>query len=150
MKLKGIAIIMIVLIVAFAEAAYAADAVLYEYDGSFDDATFDTKDAIIGQGLNIDYVSHVGDMLARTKEDVGGEKDIFAHAEMYVFCSAAVSRRVMEADPLNVAHCPYNVFVIQMAGEGGKVYVGHRRYPAGPMQAVEDLLASISKEATGN
>ena len=32
----------------FLAPAYADQAVLYEYDGTFEDATFDTKDAIIG------------------------------------------------------------------------------------------------------
>ncbi len=149
MTFKGLALMASAVVVAFMGTARADDAVLYEYDGSFDDATFETTEAIIGQGLKIDYVSHVGDMLARTKADVGGEKDIFANAEIYVFCSATISRRVMEADPLNVVHCPYNVFVIQMAGDNGKTYVGHRNYPDGPMQEVEDLLIKIAKEATG-
>ncbi len=97
--------------------AHADNAILYEFDGSFEDATFLTKEAIIGQGLTIDYVSHVGEMLARTKNDVGGSKDIFQNAEAYLFCSASISRRVMEKDPMNVAHCPYSVFVIQIPGD---------------------------------
>lgn len=129
--------------------AQADDAILYEFDGSFDDATFLTKEAIIGQGLTIDYVSYVGDMLARTKDDVGGSKDLFQNAEAYLFCSASISRRVMEDDPMNVAHCPYSVFVIQMTGDDGKVFIGHRDLPDGAMQEVEDLLRKIAEEATG-
>ncbi len=145
---KVITLLAGVCVFAFLGTAQAEEAVLYEYNGTFEDAKFGTTEAIIGQGLVIDYVSHVGDMLARTKADVGGTKDIFAAAEIYVFCSAAVSRRVMEADPMTVVHCPYNVFVIQMPGDDGKVYVGHRKYPEGPMQEVEDLLRKIAEEAT--
>ncbi|MEQ8666751.1 MAG: DUF302 domain-containing protein [Rhodospirillales bacterium] len=137
------------LALAVAGDADAGEAVLYPYEGAFEDATFETREAILGQGLTIDYVSHVGEMLARTKEDVGGTTDIFANAEIYVFCSAVVSRRVMEADPMNVAHCPYNMFVIQMPGDDGAVYVGHRDLPDGSMQEVEDLLRAIALEATG-
>ena len=128
------------MVVASVVNASANEAVLYAYDGSFEDATFETTEAIIAQGLNIEYVSHVGEMLARTKDDVGGSEDIFAHAEIYVFCSAAISRQVMEADPMNIAHCPYSVFVIQMADENADVFVGHRDLPDGTMDEVEDLI----------
>jgi hypothetical protein len=52
-------------------------------------------------------------------------------------CSAAISRRVMEADPMNIVHCPYSIFVAEMDGE---VMIGHRAYPDGPMQEVEAML----------
>jgi len=148
MKLKLISTLIGMLLVLPGCAA-AGDAVLYEYDGSFDDATFETREAIIAQGLTIEYVSHVGEMLARTKEDVGGTKDLFANGEIYVFCSASISRKAMEADLMNIAHCPYNVFVFETIGEDSKVYVGHRDLPDGSMQPVEDMLEAIAKEATG-
>ncbi len=129
--------------------AAADEVVLYEFEGSFEDAAFLAREAIVGQGLNVDYVSHVGDMLSRTKDDVGGTKDIFAHAEIYVFCSAAISRRAMEKDPTNIAHCPYSLFVMQMPGADGKVYVGHRDLPDGSMSEAEALLETIAKEVTG-
>ena len=54
--------------------ALAGDAATtYTFDGAFDDATFAVESAIIGQGLVIDYVSHVGEMLNRTGADVGSE-----------------------------------------------------------------------------
>lgn len=130
----------------------AADGVtLYDYDGSFEDAVFDVREAIVGKGLVIDYVSHVGKMLKRTKGDVGGSKALFANADIFLFCSAVVSRKVMEADPRNIAHCPYGVFVTETAVEGkpGKVQIGFRQMPAGPMKEVEALLDGIAKEAAG-
>jgi uncharacterized protein (DUF302 family) len=115
----------------------------YDYDGSFDDATFAVRNAIIGEGLVIDYVSHVGDMLNRTREDVGGEK-LFEAADIFIFCSAVVSREVMEADPMNIAHCPYGIFVTE---RDGQVQIGYRDYPDGPMEKVEDLLDRIVQDA---
>ena len=64
------------------------------FDGSFDDATFAVESAIVGQGLVIDYVSHVGEMLNRTGADVGSDKAIFTAADIFVFCSAVVSREM--------------------------------------------------------
>ena len=127
-----------------AQDASAQEAVYFEYDGSFDDATFAVENTIIGRGLVIDYHSHAGDMLNRTAADIGSDVVIFDQADIFLFCSAAVSRRVMEADPANIAHCPYNIFV---TSKDGVVEIGHRTYPDGPMQEVEALLDAIILEA---
>lgn len=127
-----------------AGAASAQDAIVTDYDGSFDDATFAVESAIVGRGLVIDYVSHVGDMLARTRADVGSDITLFDNAQIFMFCSAVVSRQVMEADPMNVQHCPYGIFVTDREGQ---VQIGHRDYPSGPMDTVEELLDGIVAEA---
>ena len=127
-------------------AAAAEQPIVHTFDGSFDDASFAVENAIIGQGLVIDYTSHVGEMLNRTGADVGSEEMIFSEADVFLFCSAVVSRVVMEADPMNIQHCPYGIFVAQ---RGEEVLIGHRDYPDGAMQAVEDLLEEIVMEAIG-
>jgi len=114
------------------------------YDGSFEDATFAVETAIVNQGLVIDHVSHVGEMLNRTGADVGSDKAIFEEADIFMFCSAVVSREVMEADPMNIVHCPYGIFV---AATDDGVMIGYRDYPDGSMDAVETLLADIVEEA---
>lgn len=130
---------------AMATAAAADDSVtVYTFDGSFEDAAFGVESAIVGRGYVIDGVSHVGEMLARTAEDVGSDVELFAQADVYQFCSAVVSRKVMEADPMNIAYCPYGIFVAERDGE---VMVGFRKYPDGPMQEVEALLDGIVQEA---
>lgn len=126
--------------------ASAQEAVTYPFDGSFDDATFAVESAIIGKGLVIDYVSHAGEMLARTAADVGSDKTLFAAADIFLFCSAQLSREVMEADPMNIAHCPYGIFVADI---DGAVLVGHRTYPDGEMQKVQSLLDEIIQDAVG-
>lgn len=130
--------------IAAGPALAGDEAVTYPYDGSFADAAFAVENAIIGRGLVIDYVSHTGEMLNRTGADVGSTKELFNEADVYLFCSAQVSRSVMEADPMNIAHCPYGVFV---ADQGGDVIIGYREYPEGAMQEVQALLEDIVKEA---
>ncbi len=130
-----------------AGVAAAQDApVVYPFDGSFDDATFSVESAIVGKGLVIDYVSHTGEMLSRTAADVGSDVKLFEGADIFLFCSAVVSRSVMEADPMNIAHCPYGIFV---ADQDGQVMVGYRSYPEGAMQEVQALLDEIAREAVG-
>jgi uncharacterized protein (DUF302 family) len=95
----------------------------------------------------IDYVSHTGEMLERTGQDLGHEVKIFNAADIFLFCSAVVSRRMMEADPMNVAHCPYSIFVTDREGQ---VVIGYRRYPDGIMQEVQALLDSLVQDALGD
>ncbi|MHA6267677.1 DUF302 domain-containing protein [Aliiroseovarius sp. CAU 1755] len=121
-------------------------AVTYAFDGDFDDATFSVETAIVGKGLVIDYVSHTGDMLERTKGDVGSDVTIFDAADIFLFCSAQTSREVMETDPMNIAFCPYGIFVTDKEGE---VRIGYRKYPDGDMQKVQALLDGIVKDAMG-
>ncbi|MCF7698924.1 DUF302 domain-containing protein [Loktanella sp. M215] len=129
-----------------ASPALAQDSTVYDYDGSFDDATFGVESAIVGRGLVVDWVSHVGEMLERTKADVGSDVTIFDNADIYMFCSATLSRKVMEADSKNIAYCPYGVFVTE---KDGAVQVGYRHQPDGAMQEVQTLLDDIAREAAG-
>ncbi len=129
-----------------AGSAGAQEAHVSVYDGTFDDAKFELEQAIVAQGLVIDLVSHVGDMLSRTATDVGSDVTIFDDAVVYAFCSAQISRQVMEADPANLVHCPYTIYVAERDEE---VTLGYRDFPDGPMQVVEDLLGEIVAEVTG-
>ena len=122
-------------------------AITYAFDGSFDDATFSVESAILDAGLVIDYVSHTGEMLERTGQDLGREVKIFDAADIFLFCSAVLSRRMMEADPMNIAHCPYSIFVTDREGQ---VLIGYRRYPDGIMQEVQALLDALVQDALGD
>ncbi|MCQ0091728.1 DUF302 domain-containing protein [Roseovarius sp. M141] len=133
-----------ILALGAAPAVAADQAVTYPFEGSFDDAAFAVENAIVGRGLVVDYVSHTGEMLNRTGADVGSTKELFVEADIFLFCSAQLSRQVMEADPMNIAHCPYGIFV---ADQGGDVMIGYRTYPDGPMQDVQAMLDEIVKAA---
>lgn len=135
----------------FAAPALAEDPdiVTYNTSDSFGDVTFALENAILGQGLVVDHISHTGDMLERTKGAVGSDVTIFTGADVYSFCSASLSRKVMEADYLNVRFCPYDVFVYVRPEEPDVTVVGYRTFPEGPMQEVQALLDDIAREAAG-
>lgn len=124
----------------------AEGATTYDSDDAFDDVTFGVESAILDRGLVIDYVSHTGEMLARTGSDVGSDTKLFEAADIYLFCSAVLSRKMMETDPANIAYCPYSIFVTDI---DGKVSVGFRNFPDGEMQEVQTLLDGIAREAAG-
>ncbi|CUX79804.1 MAG: hypothetical protein HLUCCA05_09510 [Roseibaca calidilacus] len=136
------------LALAMASPAHADGFYTFEAEGSFDDVVFAVEMAITGRGLVIDSVNHIGAMLARTKEDVGGTKDLFAGAQVMSFCSADVSRQVMETDLMNIQHCPYGIYVFQPAEDGAPVMVGYREYSDRSMQPVNYLLQQIVADAT--
>lgn len=138
-----------VLAAALALPAVAEEPITHTVEDTFDNVAFAIESAIVGRGLVIDYVSHVGEMLERTREDVGSDVVLFTEADVFLFCSATTSREVMEADPMNLQHCPYGIFVAQAADAEGRITVGYRDYPDGAMQPVEDLLGSIVAEALG-
>ncbi|MEI4232303.1 DUF302 domain-containing protein [Roseovarius sp. D22-M7] len=132
-------------ILGLAAAPVAAQQVVtYPFEGTFGDAAFAVESAILDRGLVIDFTSHVGDMLNRTREDVGSDVKLFEAADIFVFCSATVSREVMEENPMNIGHCPYGIFVAEREDE---VMVGYRTYPEGEMQKVQALLDGIAQEA---
>ncbi len=127
---------------------------IFSTEGEFEEVKLFVQDAIINQGLTIDYNGRPGAMLERTRSAVGGSK-IYKSAEFFLFCSAIVSRATMEADPTNISFCPYIIFFYELEGEPGKVYVGYRRpvivgseASKKSLVALDNLLLKIVKEAT--
>ena len=132
-----------------ASSVAAADLITYDTDQSFDDVTFGLENAILDAGLVIDHVSHIGDMLERTKADVGSDVTLFLEAQSYSFCSAKTSRAVMEADPMNIAFCPYDIFVMVRPETPDTTTIGFRSFPEGAMKQVEAMLDGLAKAAIG-
>lgn len=116
---------------------------------SYDDVKFELTNAITERGLNIDYNGQLGKMLDRTGADVGSTKPIYRHAEFFTFCSAKLSRAMMEADPLNAAFCPYVIFIYESALTPGEVTVGYRPPPKTGKAASDAALAEIDRLLSG-
>jgi uncharacterized protein (DUF302 family) len=131
--------------------------VTYSKAAKFEDVRDDLKLAIEGRGLVIDFQSFVNRMLERTGKDVGSARKLYTDAQAFVFCSAALSRKTMEADPANAAFCPYSIMVYALAGDRGVVRVAYRRpwRPDGSaasqaaLKEVEALLDGIARKALG-
>ena len=138
-----------ILIAGLAHSALANDTVTYEVtDQSYDDVMFGLENAILDFGLVISEHNHVGDMLERTKADLGATETIYAYADIFGFCSAPLSRAAMLEDPMNIRFCPYNIFLYQIS-EGFPVIIGYDVYPEGALQDVQALLDDITRSAIG-
>ena len=113
-----------------------------------DDMEFAVESAILDMGLTIDFTSHSGDMLERTREDVGSDVVLFTGATIYNFCSATVSREVIEADINNIIYCPYSIYLYSTPDKPDETIIGHQLYPGESMQPANDLLDAIIANAT--
>jgi uncharacterized protein (DUF302 family) len=121
---------------------------------SFADMKEAVEMAITGRGFVINNVSHVGNMLERTGKDLGDGKRVFLQAEALEFCSATVSRKMMETDPDNIVFCPYIISIYVVPSKPGEVRVAFRKTQlVGDKQSQEALndvnvlLTEIIQEA---
>lgn len=122
--------------------------------GEFADVRDRVVMALENRGLVINYTAKVGDMLERTGRDLGRDRRIYKQAEVLEFCSAALSRDTMEADPRNIVFCPYAIAVYTLPQTPGTVYLSYRIPVAQgsgqsirALRAVEKLLTDIVGEA---
>ena len=142
------------LVLACTSNALAQDLKTYSKQAGYEDVKFELNDAIIRRGLAIDYTGHINTMLERTGADVGSTRRVYKNAEFFMFCSAKLSRAMIEADPINVGYCPYVVFLYEAADKPGEIVVGYRRpLPSGnaetqkALAAIDALLDGIAKDA---
>jgi uncharacterized protein (DUF302 family) len=147
-------------LVAWCSVALAADpppVVSYSKKAKFEDVRDDLKLAIEAKGLVIDYHSFINKMVERTGQDVGSTRKVYADVQAFVFCSAALSRKMMEADAANAAMCPYSITVYATAAQPEQVVVAYRRpwRPDGSatskaaLKEVDALLDSIARASLG-
>jgi uncharacterized protein (DUF302 family) len=151
-QIYGIAILLIGLIITGPiKLAHASeDVALLDTDQSYADAVFALENAIINRGYKVDYHGFIGDMLKRTGSDVGSDKKLYGDAEFFTFCSAVMSRKMMEEAAENIAFCPYVLFVYSDADDPSKVTVGYRKLPVGGARdEINIALDEIIKEASG-
>ena len=130
------------------------DQVLFVTEGTFEEVRENVELAITGQGLVINTIATVGDMLEKTGKDLGATRQVYVHGDVFEFCSAALSREMLEADPHNLAFCPYTIQVFQIPEQPDRVFVGYRRPPIigsdqsrAALEKVDALLAKIVDEA---
>jgi len=134
--------------------ANAADVVVRSTKGEFKEVKERVLHAIENRGLVLNYTARIGAMLERTGKDIGAARRIYGDAEMLEFCSARISRDTVEADPRNIAYCPYSIAIYTLPKEKNRVYVAYRRIEASgsgqsakSLRAVDQLLADIVAES---
>lgn len=111
----------------------------------------DTRDAIVtaieNRGIVINYKARIADMLERTGADIGATKKIFDQAETVEFCSAALSRKMMESSPHYIVLCPFTISIYTLPGDARGTWVAYRKPQGRAARMVEGLLREVSAEA---
>jgi uncharacterized protein (DUF302 family) len=137
-------------------AAVAQPVVSYAVSGAqFGDVRDDLKTAIEAKGFVVDYQAQIGSMLDRTGKDVGSAKPLYVDAQTLQFCSAQLSRRMMEADTANVVMCPFTIAVYTTVARPQQVVVAYRRplrqggsaASHAALREVDKLLDGLAREA---
>ena len=126
---------------------------VFQIKGSFDDVKQTLELAIENQGLAIAHWSEVAEMLTRTGKDLGLGDPVYLNGGVVEFCSATLSRKMMEADPTNMVFCPYAIAIYVLPAEPGTVYLAYEHVAqladdaSRPvLQEVERLLERIVNE----
>jgi uncharacterized protein (DUF302 family) len=142
------------LLAATSAAAQTGAVIEVKARGSFDDVKQMLVLTIENRGLVVNHESQVGQMLERTGRDIGASKRVYEKAEVVEFCSANLSRQVMEADPRLLAFCPFGIGIYTLPDEPGTVHLVYRRprldgdgKAAQALKQVDQLLHDIVQEA---
>jgi uncharacterized protein (DUF302 family) len=153
--MKGKLLFLGALLLSHGVAAAEEYRVTRSVTGKFEDIRDNVAAAITNQGLVINNVSHIGEMLERTGKDLGDNRQVFLKAEILEFCSAIVSRESMKADPHAIVFCPYGVSVYVLPFDPDKVYLSYRKPQAGntpqekqAQRTLEKLMHNIVHEAS--
>jgi hypothetical protein len=131
----------------------AAPYALYESNSDFDTVLDGAKNAIQERGLYINNIMHLGEMLERTGKDLGIGGPIYSRAESIEFCSATLSRKMTEENPLRLVNCPFILSIYTLPGKEGKTFIVHRTVaeeetatsPA--MREVAEMLKGVAEGA---
>ena len=133
--------------------AVPADIRRFQTQGDFSDVKEFLLQAIAGRGIKTSSNSYISKMLQRTREDIGGGNDIFKNAEAIGFCSATLSRQMMERDPHHIVLCPYTIVIYELAQQPGIIYLSYRRpfynksgNHDNTLVAIDNLMAGIIAE----
>lgn len=121
--------------------------VLFKTQGTFQGVRDFLQTAIESKGLKINHVNDIAGMLERTGKDVGATRQVYEEGKQFEFCSATISRRMMEADPHAIVMCPYIVSVYTIPNDGN-VYIAYRRPPATGDPGLNAALAEVEKLLT--
>ncbi len=118
--------------------------VVFKAVGDYDGVRDLVQASIEGQGLKINHVNQIAGMLDRTGKDIGATRQVYEYAEQFEFCSAKISREMMEADPHAVVMCPYIISVYKMLGDKN-VYIAYRKPGPARTPALKKALGDVEK-----
>ncbi len=131
---------------------YKEAVVIKSVRGNFDDVWDSLKFALNQRGMVISSVSHIQEMLDRTGKALGRTKKIYLKAKVMEFCSAVISRNMLERNPHFISFCPYQIMVYTLPDNEERVYLSYRHLiwndnsNRDVLQPVENLLHDLVQD----
>ncbi|NOY53494.1 MAG: DUF302 domain-containing protein [Deltaproteobacteria bacterium] len=104
--------------------------------------------ALNDRGLVVSSVSHVGEMIDRTGKALGRTRKVFGKANVMEFCSAVISRDMLEQNAHLIAFCPYQIMVYSLPDDDHKIFISYRR-PIWNGPADRKVLEKVEKLVSG-
>lgn len=142
--MKRLLVVFALLCLPLAAVAEEGYSVQFKAQGAYQDVRDSLQMAIEGKGLKVNHTNLIAEMLERTGKDIGATKQVYTAGEQFEFCSATVSRQMMEADPHAIALCPYIISVYTVPGDA-TVYLAYRKPPATTNPALAKALAEVER-----
>jgi len=126
----------------------------YRSNESFETVKENVQQAITNKGLIISGTLHISEMLNRTAKDLNISKNAYQKAEAFEFCSAVLSHKMIQVNPLNLTACPFTIAFFVKPEETNVVYLAFRKpqlvgESKEVSQEINNFLHSIVKESTG-
>ncbi|BBO99989.1 DUF302 domain-containing protein [Sulfuriferula nivalis] len=141
--------LILALFLSYSAASMAADtnefSHIYQTQGDFETVRDSIVSSVEGRGLKINHINHISEMLARTGKDLGASKEVYLNAEQIEFCSATLSRSMMEADPTNIMVCPYSIAVYNLPAQPNMIYVSYRKPPVVKARSSREIFKQVEQ-----
>ena len=133
--MKQLRMMITVLLALFASQVIALESitppdapiVVYKVDSSFDEVKEFMELAITGKGMKISSTLHISDMQERTAKDTGLDEKLYGKAESLEFCSIAMSYKMSQAHPANLAICPLTIGIYTLPDDPDTTYITYQR-----------------------
>jgi hypothetical protein len=143
---KSILISVIALIsasICIATPAHSQSRYTKSVEADFEDVFFDLQQAVIGMGLVVEHVGHVGKMLERTAATITGSTDnnllSYKYAKYLQFCSSKLTHKATRLDPANLSMCPFILYAYETVKSPGQVIVGYRNPDFGVIKQTDPI-----------
>lgn len=152
----SIAAILLGLLLVFQPRTSQADSSntlqIHKIQGNFSEIRERLTSAISNQGFTLSNTLHLHEMLQRTAKDLGMPDNTYLHAEAVEFCSAKLAHLMSQADPGNIANCPFVITLYVLPSQPNHVQVVYRLpLLSGPQaskvhKTIEGVFAEILAE----
>jgi uncharacterized protein (DUF302 family) len=113
--------------------------------GDYADIKETLEMAITDRGMVISKVFFIADMLQRTGKVVGATNLVYVNGEILSFCSARLSRKMMQANPEYISICPFKISVYSLPNNPANIYLTYQAIVSSDPQTQKNVFYSINQ-----